>query len=357
MPLTYRENYLRNVRLTGPEYMPCAVSISGGSWDQWREDMEDVCLRHPALFPGFEKGQRDYDHWDFGPAHRAGERYVDNWGVTWHSEVNGLEGCFTDCPLDDWDKLAAYQPPDANVQLDRGPVDWAATAQSMAAAKAAGHLTQGYLAHGFLLMRMYYLRGFENLMLDFASNEPRLRDLIDMINGHNRIIVDHYRAMGVDMIHFGEDIGTQTASLISPKHFHQWIMPAYQELMQPCREQGMIIGSHSDGYIMELIDDLLEAGLDMVNPQDLCNGIDNLAAEVKGRVCIKLDIDRQTIVPFGTPAEIHDLIEEEVRKLGSPQGGLEMICGIYPPTPPENVDAVCAALEEFQTYWFDGRAT
>lgn len=355
MPLTYRENYLRNVRMAGPEYMPVAVSISNAEWDMWREDLEDVCLRHPSLFPGFENGQRDWDNFDFGPAHRAGECYVDNWGVTWHSEVDGLEGCFTNPPLADWDALSTYLPPDPLKIGDRGPVDWEATARHMVAAKAAGQLTQGNLAHGFLLMRMYYLRGFENLMLDFATDEPRLRDLIAMINGHNRVIVDQYRAMGVDMMHFGEDIGTQTASLISPKHFHKWIMPAYQSLMQPCREQGMIIGSHSDGYIMELIDDLLEAGLDMVNPQDLCNGIDNLARQVKGRVCIKLDVDRQTIVPFGTPHDIHDLIEEEVRKLGSPQGGLEMVCGIYPPTPPENVDAVCSALEEYQTYWFGGR--
>ena len=355
MPLSHRENYLRNVRMTGPEWMPVAVSISDASWDQWRGEMEEVCLRHPTLFPGFAPGKRDYDHFDFGPAHRAGEDFVDTWGVTWHSEVNGLEGAFSHPPLADWSALETYRAPDPLQTGDRGPVDWEATRRGVAAAKAAGGLTQGSLAHGFLLMRMYYLRGFENLMVDFATDDPHLPDLIKLINDHNRVIVDQYRAMGVDMMHFGEDIGTQTASLISPKHFHRWIMPAYQELMQPCREQGMIIGSHSDGYIMELIDDLLEAGLDMVNPQDLCNGIDNLACEVKGRVCIKLDVDRQTIVPFGTPQEIHDLIEEEVRKLGSPQGGLELICGIYPPTPPENVDAVCTAMEEFRTWWFDGR--
>ena len=69
-----------------------------------------------------------------------------------------------------------------------------------------------------------------------------------------------------------------------------------------------------------------------------------------------MDIDRQKVVPFGTPAQIRELIEEGVRKLGSPKGGLELICGIYPPTPPENVDAVCNAMAEFRTYWFDGRA-
>ena len=59
---------------------------------------------------------------------------------------------------------------------------------------------------------------------------------------------------------------------------------------------------------MELVDILIECGATIVNPQDLVNGIDDLAREVKGRVCIDLDIDRQKIVPFDTPAEIRDLI-------------------------------------------------
>ena len=61
------------------------------------------------------------------------------------------------------------------------------------------------------------------------------------------------------------------------------------------------------------------------------------------------------MVPYGTPQQIHDLIEEEVMTLGSPEGGLELICGIYPPTPPENVDAVISAFEKFRTYWFSER--
>jgi hypothetical protein len=106
---------------------------------------------------------------------------------------------------------------------------------------------------------------------------------------------------------------------------------------------------------MELIDLLIEAGVTIINPQDLCNGIDNLAREVKGRVCISLDVDRQKIVPFGTRREIRELVREEVMKLGSPRGGLMLVAGIYPPTPPENVDALCCAMEEFRTYWWDGR--
>jgi hypothetical protein len=97
---------------------------------------------------------------------------------------------------------------------------------------------------------------------------------------------------------------------------------------------------------------LLDCGVTIFNPQDLVNGIDEIARQLKGRVCIDLDVDRQSIVPFGTRREIRALIEEEVRKLGSPQGGLTMIVGIYPPTPPEHVDALLDAFEEFRTLWW-----
>jgi uroporphyrinogen-III decarboxylase len=81
------------------------------------------------------------------------------------------------------------------------------------------------------------------------------------------------------------------------------------------------------------------------------NGIDNIARAVKGRVCIEIDIDRQSVLPFGSPGDVRELVREEVQKLGSPQGGLSMICGIYPPTPLANVEALCSALEEYRTYW------
>ena len=255
-------------------------------------------------------------------------------------------------PLDHWARLDSYLVPDPLKTADRGPVDWEARRRSVADAKAQGRLTTGGTAHGFLLMRLYYLRGFENLMLDFATADPRLRRLINMVNAHNKTVVRQWLDMAVDVVGFAEDLGTQTASMISPRHFAEHIAPAYKELMQPCRNAGALVALHSDGFIMELADQLIACGVDILNPQDLCNGIDAIARELKGRVCINLDIDRQSIVPFGTPSDIHGLIGEEVRKLGSPQGGLMMVVGIYPPTPPENIDALLTALETFRTYWW-----
>jgi hypothetical protein len=355
MPLSDRENYLRNASMTGPEWIPCSVGISGASWDQWRGEMEDVLVRHPTLFPGFEKGKRDYDDRDYGPAHRAGERFTDAWGCVWRSEIDGIEGQVELHPLDDWSRLDSYRAPDPMAQGDRGPVDYEQHRRDIERAREQGRLTSGGVAHGFLFMRLWYLRGFENLMLDIATDDPHLPRLIEVVTEHNRRVVGAWLDIGVDKMEFGEDLGTQTASIISPATFAKYVAPVYQELMRPCRAAGCHVGLHSDGYVMELMDQFVECGVTIINPQDLCNGIDDLAREVKGRMCIRLDIDRQKIVPFGTRREVRELIEEEVRKLGSPAGGLEMIAGIYPPTSPENVDALCAALEEFRTYWWDGR--
>jgi len=66
-------------------------------------------------------------------------------------------------------------------------------------------------------------------------------------------------------------------------------------------------------------------------------------------VCIDLDIDRQKIVPWGTPREIDAHVRRCVQMLASPRGGLMLICGIYPGTPLENIEAVLAAMSRYRT--------
>ncbi|HOD51447.1 MAG TPA: uroporphyrinogen decarboxylase family protein [Candidatus Hydrogenedentes bacterium] len=355
MALTYRENYLRNASFHYPEYTPMHIYLSNASWDQWRGAMEDVVARHPRIWPDFEKGKRDWDAFDFGPAHTAGVPFEDTWGCVWLSDTNGIEGVVTKHPLASWAAFETWQVPNPLITADRGPMDWAQARRDIETANAKGELTWGGLPHGFFFMRLTYLRGFDNMMIDMATGEPPLWDLIEVLYRHNRVLIDQYLAMNVDAVSIGEDLGSQTSSIISPAMFHTYCTPTYERLIRPCREKGCHVMLHSDGYIMDLLDELIFAGVSIINPQDLCNGIDNLRRELKGRLCIRLDVDRQRIIPFGTRQEIRELIEEEVRLLGSAQGGLEFIAGIYPPTPPDHVDALACAFEEFQTYWFDGR--
>lgn len=349
--MTPRENYLRNARRQGPEWMPCHIGLSSASRRQLGPESESVMAKYPLLFPGFQPGQWDYERTDFGLGYTEGQRFTDNWACEWDNAIGGLQGVAVGHPLADWAALEGYQAPDPRKELDFGPIDWDAVEAGLGRARRAGEPVHGGVAHGFLFMRLTYLRGFENLMIDLATDDPHLPRLIQTVQTHNEWLVRKYLELGVDAVIFGEDLGTQTASIVSPRDFARWFTPEYRRLMQPCREAGALVYLHSDGYIMELMDEFVTAGVDIINPQDLCNGIDDLAREVKGRMTISLDVDRQTVVPFGTPREIEDLIEEEVRKLGSPEGGLELVCGVYPPTPIENFDAVCRAMMRMRTFW------
>jgi hypothetical protein len=98
---------------------------------------------------------------------------------------------------------------------------------------------------------------------------------------------------------------------------------------------------------MDLLDDLIMTGGDVINLQDLVNGIDNLAGYAKGRMSVDLDIDRQNITVCGTPRDIHDHIRECVVKLGSREGGLSLTYQPWPPVPIANLDAVFSAMEKY----------
>lgn len=350
--LLERNNYVATVRRTNPQWIPIRLVVSGASRKEGGAELEAVMARHPLLFPNFQRGQIDWASYVFNTNYSKEGTFTDNWGVVWQAEIDGLAGLVLKSPLEDWAALETWRPPDPLLLADTGPADWAARKQEALDTLARGQVVVGGLAHGFFLMRLWYLRGFENLMVDLATDDPHLPALIEMLIEHNLTIVRKWLEIGVDEMDFPEDLGTQDRSIISPRLFHKWVTPAYTRIVEPAKQAGVIVHQHSDGYVMELIDDLLQAGRDVINLQDLCNGIQNIKEHLKGRVCIDLDIDRQKIVPFGTREDIRDLIEEEVRTLGSPQGGLTLICGIYPPTPPQNVDALCDALEEFYTYWW-----
>lgn len=114
-----------------------------------------------------------------------------------------------------------------------------------------------------------------------------------------------------------------------------------------CREAGVHVYFHTDGYIVDIIPDLIEIGVTILNLQDLCNGLENIKREAKGKICIDLDIDRQSIIPFGTPKEIYSHIKNCIDTLSSPQGGLMLVCGIYPGTPLKNIEVLCEAMYKY----------
>jgi hypothetical protein len=345
-----RENRLRAIRFEGPERIPMSFGFNAACYHHYdHEVLKDLMEEHPLLFPNFERTPEPFDP-GVAPWQRADEPYRDPWGCLWVTSDDGITGHVVENALADWKDFDGYLPPDparTKGKAPEGSIDWEEETARIERRKRNGQFVGGGLPHGHTYLRLLDLRGYENLTFDMADEEPLLRELIGMVESFNLHTVRRYVEMGVDQMSYAEDLGMQQGPMLSPPHFRRYIKPAYRRMVRPAHEAGCILHMHSDGDIRELTGDLIDLGLDVLNLQDLVNGIDWIRDKLKGRVCIDLDIDRQKIVRFGTPQEIDDLIREEVEKLASPEGGLMMTCGIYPGIPVENLRALMDAMEEY----------
>lgn len=348
--MTHKENYIRNATFNYPERMPINISVNLASLIQYKHELENVIVKYPEYFGSFTPGSIDYSQYGDGTYSHSEK---DAWGYQWNYNMYGIEGFVNNHPIDTWDKFKTYTPPDSNTTLDRGGnVDWQAVKDNIKKYKEQGYLTAGGLVHGFLFLRLQYLRGFENLMYDMFDEEPLLFELIEMIDKENLKIIKHYCDAKVDIMEIPEDLGAEKSMVISRDMFIKYIMPSYRKITSLCKENNVLTAIHSDGYIVDILEDLISVGMDIINPQDLCNGIDNLRRILKGKVCIRLDLDRSKITPFGKRNEIFNLIEYEIKELGSKKGGLEFIYGVYPPTTPDSLAYICEAFSKYQDYWF-----
>jgi uroporphyrinogen decarboxylase len=341
------DNALRAIRFERPDHIPVVFWINPACWHHYPPDaLRELRAGHPLLFPSVEAGPPALAPWE-----RAGGPYVDAWGCTWETTDDGITGSVVRHPLANWDALESFAPPDPDKSNGMGPTDWSAIEEEVRRIRDRGEYPVGSLEHGHTFLRLSYLRGYERLLYDMADGDPRLRRLIEMVETFSLGIVRRYIDLGVTMMRYPEDLGMQRGPMLAPAHFREYIKPVYERLMAPARRAGCLVHMHSDGDIRDLVDDLVVSGVDALNLQDLVNGIDWIAAHLKGRVCIDLDIDRQSITRFGRPAQIDALIREEVEKLGSSAGGLMMIYGLYPGVPLENVKALMDALERYATFY------
>ncbi len=203
-----------------------------------------------------------------------------------------------------------------------------------------------------MYLRLADLRGFEELMIDFAEDAPELQLLIDLVLHHNLQKLEKLLAskQPPELIYFGDDLGMQTCLPMGPDKWRQYLKMPFMRIYQRVRQAGFWVFMHTDGHCWEIIPDLIECGVNVINPQIRANGLENLAAVCKGKVCVRLDLDRQ-LFPFATPKQIDEHVRRAVEVLGMPQGGLWLLAEIGPDVPLENIEAVCTALEKYRGWY------
>ncbi|MBR6739573.1 MAG: hypothetical protein IKM04_00690 [Clostridia bacterium] len=312
------------IRMEYPDTIPVSFYILPSAWFKYGSELQKLIDQYPQFFNGM---QVDLAHLreNLPIRYRRG-KHPDEWGCVWENEVEGADSMVKQHPIKcEEDIFSLKIPPNR----------------------------EGILEHGFMYLRLLDLCGFEDAMVYFAEEGEAIDTLIDKVLEYNIYQVAATLPRMKTMFSFGDDLGMQTGLAIGPERWRKYLKPCYRKLygMVKAYDPSMLIYMHTDGCIYEIMPDLVECGVDMINPQFRANGLDNLV-----RVCreeqvipINLDLDRQ-MFPFATRSQIFDHVRDCIEALYLPQGGLGINIEFDHGIPLENIAALLEAAEKYRHY-------
>ncbi len=339
--ITERENTLRAIEFRHPEWIPIDFDLMGSVKFRHGVRLAEMMSRHPLLFTAAQVEAVATMVPPSGQAHER--RFHDDWGCEWLEVEAGILGQVVGHPLADWDKFEQLTVPDPARQWD-----WVSIRVRCREQRDRGELVNGYMdiVQGGFFDRLQFLRGLDNLLVDFMERPPELDRLLSLVLDHNMRQIRLWIEAGVDILHFHGDVGMQTGMMMSPDTFREVLKPAYRQMFQACREAGVHVKYSSDGNLLEIVPDLIECGVSYHDPQVRACGIDGIARAYGGKLCAMVDIDQQ-MLPFASPDEIDAQIREIVEKVGRPEGGLMLYACPSADVPLANIEAICTGWERY----------
>lgn len=283
--------------------------------------------------------------------------YTDEWGVKFQKveQSTGFSYSFCNQVLGDTtaDDLDDYPWPDPNhPELTEGLEEKARNLYETTDFALVGKFSNSIFEQAF------YMRGFEQLLLDLSCNPEYVAALLDKLVDLALTRLDHgLRACGkyLQCVRFaGDDMGQQDGPLMSPRMFRDVIKPHFSRYYREARalidnyNPEIKIIAHTDGDVYPIIPDYIEMGLDVLNPvQPYVAEMehDKLKAEFGDRLAFHAGIDIQKAMPFGTPEEVKAEAIKTMHTLG-PGGGFIIAPTHYlqPDVPPENIIALRDAV-------------
>ncbi len=245
-------------------------------------------------------------------------------------------------------EIAAYPWPDV-----LAPYRWRAVGEGVERWHSRGYPVVGSppgSCDGSLFETSWYLRGQEQLLIDLYENPDLATAILGAVN--NTMIEGARRLAqaGVDVLKLGDDVGSQRAMLMSPKTWREWFRPRLQDVIRAAKAASpeVLVFYHSDGNIEPIIPDLIEVGVEVLNPvQPECMDPMAIKREYGRDLAFWGTIGTQTTMPLGTPEEVRRTVKERIETVG-PEGLLLAPTHVLEPDVPwENIEAFVEAVEEF----------
>lgn len=278
----------------------------------------------------------------------APDRFVDAWGITWQCQ-----------PGNHYFDIALHPLQDATVaDLDRyawpdlaNPARFAGLREKARAIREAG-LAVVALTGISPFEFSYMLRGMDLWFLDLGGDPEFVHALMRKLTDLMRSAVERLLAEAgdlIDVVITGDDLGSQKAPMVSTAMYRQLVKPYHAELFSSIKARSPAkIFYHSDGNVYPLLNDLIEVGIDILNPvqvsaQDMGDTA-RLKREFGKRLAFCGAIDTQSVLPHGSPEEVRREVRRRIQDL-APGGGYILAPAhcVQPDVPPENL---CAMFEE-----------
>ncbi len=315
---------VRALRLEHPETIPVCVSVLPAMWIQQGAEFQRVADEYPQFFGGRKQDLSDIANIVRG-RYKEGT-HVDEWGCVWTNVHEGMDAIVTGHPVKSPEDVFTLEIPKNR---------------------------DGSLPHGFMYLRLLDLCGFENAMMLFAEEGEALRVLLEKVLQYNIYQVEAAVDKFGDIAGFGDDLGMQKGLAIGAECWRKYLKPCFATLygIVKKRRPGLPVYMHTDGCIYEIMQDLVECGVDMINPQFRANGLENLVRVCRTEqiISINLDLDRQ-LFPFATRSQIFDHVAECVESLYLPEGALALNIELNYDVPLENCAAILDAAEKYRHY-------
>jgi len=195
--------------------------------------------------------------------------------------------------------------------------------------------------------RAFGLLGLEKLLIELALRPKTIEKLLDKITDYKIEYAKKVIKLGAKIAHHGDDMGTQTGTLISKEMFRRLIKPKIASLFSVYKDAGLPIFMHSCGNIIDFIPDLIEIGLDGLEPIQPCMDLKYLKKEFGKDLVFWGGIDSQQVLPYGSTDEVRKNVSGAIKTLGKDDG---YIIGasqhILSNVPTENIGALLEIVNE-----------
>lgn len=308
-----RERVKRAVEFDRPDRVPRHLwTLPIATLTNGAEAMKALKARWPMDIAGIPVSNPQVEALQRGDPYVIGQ-YRDEWGCTFESIQAGVVGEIKHPLIDDWSKMDLLRPPMEALSIDASSVNAFCAASDQ-------FILGGCCARPF--ERLQFLRGSENLYMDLAEESSDFEYALKVIHDFFVAEMEVWSKTNVDGLMFMDDWGSQRSLLISPAQWRRVFKPLYAQYAQVAHAAGKKLFMHSDGFIFDVYEDLIEIGIDAINSQLFCMDIEEIGRRFGGRITFWGEIDRQHVMHSGTVEDVRAAVARVIKALYRPEGGV-----------------------------------